>query len=491
MSRKKELLLTIFSNLTLQFVTAVCGFILPPLIVKTFGSEINGLVSSITQFIAYLNLVEAGIGVASIAALYKPLAEEDLKKINGILSATQKFYSKSGIIFTFGILVLAFIFPFIAKTEIDRTISFFMVLILGISGSSEFFLIGKYRVFLTAEKKLYVISFIQSIAIIINTIVSVVLIKIGFGILIVKLASSLVYLSRFIFISFYVHKKYKMISYHEQPDTKEITQSKNAFIHQVSSFIVFNSPIIILTVICGLKEVSVYSVYLLIFTAISNIANAFTNGLQSFFGESLVKDSNEITRKFFSKYETLFFLLVFWLYSCTYVLIMPFMKLYTANMTDAEYFRPELAVLLIVAGILTNLRLPGGQMINAAGHFKKTQWRSITEAIINVVTSIFFTIKFGILGVALGNIISSFYRGIDIIVYTNKHILFQKSIFVFFKIILFSIVFGLLVFLFQQFDFEYLSWGTWLLNAVVCSVFMAVPILLVIILLKLKGKNKK
>lgn len=491
MSRRKEFFLTIFSNLSLQFVTAVCGFILPPLLVKTFGSEINGLVSSITQFIAYLNLVEAGIGAASISALYKPLAEENLEKINGILSATRKFYLKSGLIFSLGIFVLAILFPYIVRSDIEKNVSFFMVLILGISGSSEFFLIGKYRVFLTAEKKLYIISFIQSVWIFLNTIISVFLIKTGFNILIVKLISGFVYLSRFIVISFYVHRKYKMISYYELPDISEISQSKNALVHQISGFVVYNSPVIILTGLCGLKEVSVYSVYLLIFTAISNIANALINGVQSFFGESLVKDSKEMTKKLFSNYETFFFLLIFWLYSCTYVLIMPFVKLYTAEMTDTEYFRPQLAVLLVFAGILTNLRLPGGQMINAAGHFKKTQLRSVAEALINVSTSVLFTLKFGILGVVLGNVISSFYRGIDVIVYTNKHILFQKSFTSFLKIVLFFIVFALLVFLCQKFNFNYSSWLDWLESAVISSMVLFVPVICIFIFTKLKGRILK
>ena len=74
--RKKSVLLTVSSNLFLQFVTVICGFILPPLIIVHFGSAMNGMVSSIKQFISYLNIVEAGVGGAAIVALYKPLAEK-------------------------------------------------------------------------------------------------------------------------------------------------------------------------------------------------------------------------------------------------------------------------------------------------------------------------------------------------------------------------------------------------------------------------------
>lgn len=478
MTRKQELLLTITSNLILQFVTAICGFILPPLIIRTFGSTMNGMISSITQFIAYLNLVEAGIGAASIAALYKPLATENFEKINEILSAAKKFYFRSGFVFSAGIVVLAFVYPLIAGKEVDNftSTSRLMVLILGISGSAEFFLIGKYRVLLVADKKIYVISFLQSAAMILNTTVAVILINKGFGILTVKLSSSLVYLSRFFVLSFYIRRKYKFVSLKSVSYVKEISQSKNALVHQISGFVVYNSPLIILTIFCGLKEVSVYSVYALVFTAINNILTAFSNGLQAFFGESLVKDSNEKIKRFYTSYETSFFSLMFWGYSCAHILILPFMNLYTSNMIDENYIRPILSVLLVISGILTNIRQPGSQMINAAGHFEETQWRSIAEASINIVFSVIFTLKFGIYGVVAGNICSSLYRGIDVILYTNHHILKIGSVKSFVKILFLTLIFLLMVLIVRKIPFDFKNWEYWLLNAVLVAVMFSVPV---------------
>ncbi len=488
MTRKHELFLTVISNLFLQAITAICGFILPPLIVETFGSEINGMVTSITQFIAYLNLVEAGIGAASIAALYKPLAENNVSKVNGILSAARKFYFRSGLVFSFGIMLLAFLYPLVIGNQVDKLTSFFMVLVLGISGSAEFFLIGKYRVLLTSDKKLYVISFLQSAALALNTAVAAFLIKLNFGIVSVKLSSSLIYLSRFLVLYFYVKKYYRNFSFYGEADTKAISQSKNALVHQISGFLVFNSPVIILTVLCGLKEVSVYSVYALVFCAINNLVGAFSTGIQSFFGESMVKDSSERLKKFFSDYETLFFSLLFCLYSCTYILIAPFMSLYTSRMTDAQYIRPELAVLMVVSGILTNLRNPGGQLINAAGHFKQTQFRSTTESAINIVSSLIFTLLLGINGVVIGSICSSLYRGIDVVVYANRHILSQKSIKSFIKILFISGVFFVMSFICKKIPFDFSSWPRWIFNAFIVAFVFFIPVAFVCFYLR---KNMK
>lgn len=491
MTRRQELFLTVISNLVLQAASAVCGFVLPPLIVGTFGSEMNGMVSSIAQFIAYLSLVEAGIGAASVAALYKPLAEHTVHKINGILSAARKFYFRSGVIFSAGIIALAFLYPLATGGQVDTATSFLMVLVLGISGSAEFFLIGKYRVLLTADKKLYVISFLQSAATAANTAVAAVLIKCGFGILAVKFSSSVVYLSRFVFLAFYVHRNYREVSFFAEADTKEICQSRNALVHQISGFVVFNSPVIVLTVLCGLKEVSVYSVYALVFSAVNNLVCSFSTGIQSFFGESLAKDSAGRTSRFFSVYETVFFLLAFWLYSCTAVLIMPFMKLYTVRMSDTQYIRPALAALMVLSGILTNIRNPGGQLINAAGHFKQTQFRSLLEAAVNILAGILLTLKFGTIGVVMGNICSSLYRGIDVVIYANRHILSEKSFGSLVKIICIASVFFVLVLLLKKIPFDFSSWEKWIMNAFCVSVLSFLPVFLASVYVKRNQKKER
>ena len=76
--------------------------------------------------------------------------------------------------------------PMIVGTQVERIQAFLMVLVLGITGAAEFFLIGKYSVLLTADKKVYVISIVQLCAVFANTIVAVVLIKDLFVILVVN-----------------------------------------------------------------------------------------------------------------------------------------------------------------------------------------------------------------------------------------------------------------------------------------------------------------
>ena len=72
MTRTDKFFYNATTSLIYQLITLISGVIIPRLMLETYGSEVNGLVSSISQFISYFALVEAGLAAASVFALYKP-----------------------------------------------------------------------------------------------------------------------------------------------------------------------------------------------------------------------------------------------------------------------------------------------------------------------------------------------------------------------------------------------------------------------------------
>lgn len=73
--------------------------------------------------------------------------------------------------------------------------------------------------------------------------------------------------------------------------------------------------------------------------------------------------------------------------------------------------------------------------IEVAGHFRLTQWRTVAETVINLVSSVVFIILFkhyfgdigGIYGALSGTIVALLYRTVDINIYANKNILNRSS----------------------------------------------------------------
>ena len=57
--RKKIAFWNLVSSLIFQFVNLLAGVLIPRYIIIYYGSEVNGLINSLTQFLSYISLTEA------------------------------------------------------------------------------------------------------------------------------------------------------------------------------------------------------------------------------------------------------------------------------------------------------------------------------------------------------------------------------------------------------------------------------------------------
>ena len=101
MERKEHTLLNVVSTVALQVITLLSGFMVPKLILSAFGSEVNGLVASITQFLGYISLIEGGVTSVILANLYKPLATKDNEKVSAVVSTADAFFKKEHLLSIF------------------------------------------------------------------------------------------------------------------------------------------------------------------------------------------------------------------------------------------------------------------------------------------------------------------------------------------------------------------------------------------------------
>ena len=206
--RSKKAILNIISSLMLQITILICGFIVPKVIITNFGSNVNGLVSSITQFLAYITLLEAGMGPVVKSALYGPIAKKDKKQIENILKAAEKFFRVIAAIFIVYLIVLSFVYPLIVKAEFDFMYTMSLVVIISISTLAEYYFGMVYKLYLQAEQKTYVTSVIQIIGYMLNTIAVIVLVNAKANIQLVKLVGGFIFVLRPIAQNVYVKKKY-------------------------------------------------------------------------------------------------------------------------------------------------------------------------------------------------------------------------------------------------------------------------------------------
>ena len=104
--RSKKAVMNIVFSLLLQIITIFCSFILPKLIISAYGSNVNGLVASITQFLAFITLLESGFGPVIKSMLYKPIANKNKDEIARILKASERIFRVISFIFILYICIL-------------------------------------------------------------------------------------------------------------------------------------------------------------------------------------------------------------------------------------------------------------------------------------------------------------------------------------------------------------------------------------------------
>lgn len=428
---KKKIALNMSSTLLLEIVSLVCAFILPRLILINFGSQYNGIVSSVTQFLSFITLLRGGIGGVTRAALYKPLQEKNIEKISGILKATEQFMRKVTYIFVVFLLCFAALYPFLVKEDFGWVYTFSLVLILGITTISQYYFGITYQMLIQADQKQYVYSILQTFATILNTFISVILINTGVEFRIVKLVSALVFGAIPIILYYYVHRKYTLIK--DVPaDNSAIRQRWDAFAHQVAGFINSNTDIMILTIFSNLYQVSIYTVYFMVVNGIKRFVNVFSNGIDAAIGNLIARNADSTLQKGILYYEWIIHVASTIAFTCTAVLIVPFIMIYTQGVTDTDYYKPLFGYLLCIAQFAATTRLPYLNVVEAAGRFRDTKNGAIAEAVINIALTIPFVIAWGCTGAVVGTIAATVFRTVQYAVYASRKLL-NRSLIVFLK----------------------------------------------------------
>lgn len=487
-----------------EIVSFVCSMILPRLILEAYGSEYNGIATSISQFLYLMLVLRIGVSGPTRVVLYKALAEENVHKVSGVINATQKYMRKLSVILLSYIVLLSLFYPYISNISISHNEAFILVLVIGIGSFAEYFWGITPNILLMADQSQYIYYTIQCISTVLSTMASCILIHLGASIVNVKICSSFFFVLTPVLLGIIVRKRYE-INKSVAPDNSGLAGRKDAMAQSVANIIHSFAGIVILTVFTDIKVVSVYTIYFLVFNAIKKILTIFTTGLEGGFGNMLAKNEIDNANNIFDIYEFLTYLFCAFLFGCTLVLIVPFVKLYTMGINDINYIVPLFAYLAILAQLIMSIRQPYLTIVQAAGHYKQTRNGAVVEASLNIITSISLTRSLGLIGVILGALVANIFRTVQYIIYLNKNILMRRKsrpfLLVFWTLSNIGIIY---MFCFLLGIGDAGSWYEWGLQCVYCSIISFFVILFMSLIfykkdfqssysyiLKIAGKRKR
>ncbi|MDQ1000340.1 O-antigen/teichoic acid export membrane protein [Neobacillus niacini] len=390
-----------------QVVTLLLNFINRTIFIKILGPEYLGINGLFSDILMMLSLADLGFGTAMIYSFYKPLAENDNKKVAALIKFYRKVYSIiASCVFVIGLTLVPFLRYIvnlespIAYLEVyyllflsNTVISYLFVYKASIiSADQKNYLISKYQMkvnfyrtvfqslilLLTRNYLLYL--FIQVIATFINNII------------ISRLADKL--------YPYLINSRQKL----DRNEKKHIFENmKSIFIYKISGVLLTGTDNILISMMIGTIWVGIYSNYILVLTAINSLINIIYSSVTASIGNVIVTEKPKKLFEIFKSMQTVSLVISCFVTVCLYMLINDLINIWLGP----DYILDDLILISIIFNFyLGSVIHPIWSYREATGLFVQTKYIMLFAAILNIFLSVLMGKYLGLAGIIFASSIS-------------------------------------------------------------------------------------
>jgi len=462
----------------MYIITILVGFIAQAIFIKTLGNLYLGLNGLFGNIISILAIVELGFGAAIIYNLYRPLAENDQETIKSIMKYYQKIYRVIAVIvFILGLCIFPFLTTIVGKIAIPESIYFIFFLYL-IDTVASYFLSYKRSIFY-ADQKTYVINIIHiGYLILMNSLQIFVLLRYKnfIAYLVIKILFRII---ENLVITILANKKYRyLIEKNIQPlnfliRNDIIEKVKGLFFHQIGSALVLGTDniIIAMTRSLGIITVGVYSNYNMIIVAVNSLFSQVFISITATVGNLLIENKPAQSYKVYKN----MLLLNSWLFTFVAASVLCMIEPFITLWIGASYILPKFVLIVLVINLyLYGMRSTCSTFKNAAGIFYEDRFVPIVELLLKIIFSLLFVKYFGLAGIFMGTIVSSFPlyfysypKYVYGVIFQKSNLQFAKD---YIKYMLVTLISVLPTYLLTEYYRFNSAWLQLLFNAVLCLI---------------------
>ena len=394
-----------------QGFEAIVSFIVRTVFIYSLGETYLGLNGLFNDILTMLSLTELGFGTAIMYSMYKPMTENNEKKVAALLQLYKKIYWAVGVIVAVvGLVITPFLDFFISDMPDIPELILIYWLYLANTAVSYFF--SYKRSILIADQVVYITSVAQIITKFLQYILQIIILLVFHQmVLYLVIQVCCTFLNNFA-ISLYVDKNYKYLRKYknEKLDLDTTNQIKTnvaaMFASKISSVIVTSTDNILISKFISVVTLGYYSNYTLFVNLIKTTFTKIFEAITGSVGNLLALDNSGKAK---STFNDIFFV-NFWLDGfssvCLFVLINPFISLWIG-----ESFQLSIPVVFMIClnMYMRLIRCTQLIFIDTYGLFTNVRMKCIAEAIINLTVSLILLVPLdmGIYGVLLGTFISN------------------------------------------------------------------------------------
>lgn len=430
MNKTRNSIYNAITSLLLTMLNGLTSIVIIQKIIEVYGSDFNGLNSTVNQLINMLLVVEGGFTLAISVSLFKPLTENNKTQVNSILSASRNIFKKIGLLFLIIGTIASVVITLLIKSSLPYSIIFFSFFSMIFSTFINLYYATKYRIVLQTDMKEYIINLIQIVLMIFSQAAILVILYLEMDMILIRSVLMLSSLISSVLIFIITKKKYSYINYSEKPNYKEIKGTKDVFVQKITSVLYGAFPMVFISMTVGTTFASVYIVYNNIFSLVKNIIYSLVNAPRIGFGRIIQERDKKSVFKLFKLYEFIIIFILIFSINCLVLLIEPFIGLYTARIADPIYKNFVLVILMTLILFFEIIHIPSGNIINMAGKFKVGKIIQTIASVILIISMIVMNLLYGFFGILVAVLVTAVILAILEITYIYIYY-FEESLFKF------------------------------------------------------------
>lgn len=410
MTRTSKSLRNIFVALSCQLLMTVAGFAARKVFLLVLDTEYLGLSGLFSSVLTMLSLAELGIGPAMIFSLYKPLADNDIQVCRSLMRLYKKVYLIIGtVILSAGILISPFISVFLKEVpgQIGH-ISFIFVLFVIDTAISYFF--SYKRSLIIADQSYYQIDIAHTATYILrNGMQIAVLFLTGsyYLFLVIQILSTV---CENLWLSKWADKYFGWLKdcAKAEPLPREIRTPivrnvKAMVFHRVGGVVSDAIDNVVISYFFGVAFLGLYSNYLLVIDAVKKFVTAIFSAISASIGDFGTTEGEESSYILYRRIEFLNFWIAVFCSTCIYVLLPPFIGLFFGEQYKIDQ---RIFIMVSVNFYIEFMRKTILTFKESYGLPWYDRYKPIVGAVVNIITSVAFSFKFGIIGVFIGTTIT-------------------------------------------------------------------------------------
>ena len=408
-SRTNNVILNIVGGIGGQLFTTLLAFVCRTVFIKQLGVTYLGVSGLFSNILQMLSLSELGISSAIIFGLYKPIAQNDERKIAQYMNFYKKAYFVIAVIvLAVGLALLPFLEFFIEeKPDIPEDLRIIYMLIL--SNTVVSYLLCYKGSLLIADQKNYIAVIIKNVFAVIQNGLQIALLVISNNFILYLVVQIVTTLATNIVIHLYVNRHYLFLKRYSgiklDPDAKHclFKNVKGMMFHKIGGFVLNGTDNLIIAKFINIITVGLYSNYLMIVNIVKTYVQHITDSLTASVGNLIAKESREKTYEVFKST----FFIYNWIYTFCLVSFWCIFQTFISFWIGQDYVIDKVTLFIV----LINFYIYGVQacidtFTNASGLFYETRLKPVFECLINIACSILLAHFIGLPGVFLGTTIS-------------------------------------------------------------------------------------